>query len=107
MARSKNATTADGIASATTEGVIEPLAPDNSDGAVVPLPGGERTEEPATRDFLLGAASGAAPAPMPPLAACAQLAGLVVIHNGAQSRQVHPVDVADWMNLGWTTAASE
>jgi hypothetical protein len=40
------------------------------------------------------------PPPQPP-AAAATKPGLRQIGKGDQIRQVHPVDVADWLALGW------
>jgi hypothetical protein len=42
-----------------------------------------------------------APAQPPAVAAAATKPGLRQIGKGNQIRQVHPVDVADWLALGW------
>ena len=42
-----------------------------------------------------------------PAPASAPLSGLVMIRRGEQVRQVHPVDVADWLSLGWCSVTGD
>ena len=122
MARPRTTAADDLTSSATAEGGMEPPAQPNSDAVVVPLlageqlPAGQQPPAPATREPIPVAApagTAVAPAPIPesasatPLTASAPLSGLVMIRRGEQVRQVHPVDVADWLSLGWCSVAGD
>ncbi len=124
MARPRTTAAEDVTTPAPAEGGMEPPAQRISDGVVVPppageqLPAGQQPPVPATPEPILVAAPAgteAAPAPIPesasapPLTALAwaPMSGLVMIRRGEQVRQVHPVDVADWLSLGWCSVAGD
>ena len=75
---------------------------------VVPAPAAARAAAPAPaetpRQLLVPPQSNAQPAAT---VAAAPKAGLRRIGKGEQIRQVHPVDVADWLALGWQVLAAD
>jgi hypothetical protein len=79
----------------------QPEAVDATDASIKPTPSLAEVVVPAP-------APAAAKVPPPPsaaqpaaVAAAAAKPGLRRIGKGEQIRQVHPVDVADWLALGW------
>lgn len=99
MARTRSTT-------AETESLDAPeaTAPTNPEGAETPLPeisalstGNAEASVtiPALPQQLAVTAPSSAPVQAP------DRPGLVTIRNGEAMRQVHPVDVAEWLELGW------